>query len=74
VALGARVPLGKLTIWKAIRGSARARWRLDIAARVSPWASMPGERDAIDGGVVLLTAEDGLADTIALASRRRTRS
>ena len=61
-----RVPVGKLTLLAGDPGLGKSLIALDIAARVttgSSWPDTPGERQE-PGGVVLLTAEDDLADTV----------
>ena len=59
-----RIPRGKLSIWEGDPGVGKSAATTDVAARVSaghPWPDgTPGEA----GGVVLLSAKDGLADTI----------
>lgn len=63
----ARIPLGKLTIIDGDPGLGKSTVTLDIAARVSKGQPMPdGTRGDLSGpaGVILLSAEDGLADTI----------
>ena len=61
----ARIPLGKVTILDGDPGLGKSTIALDLAARVSTGRPMPGERTAHPAaGVVLLSAEDGLADTI----------
>ena len=61
-----RIPIGKLTLISGDPCLGKSTFTMDIAARVSsgaPWAdSMNVEREP--GGVVILSAEDGLADTI----------
>lgn len=62
-----RIPLGKLTILDGDPGNGKSTLTLDIAARVSLGTEMPdGTHSYVDGpaGVVLLSAEDGLGDTI----------
>lgn len=60
-----RIPLGKLTILDGDPGLGKSTVSLDLAARVSRGLPMPGEPDGRPpAGVVLLSAEDGLADTI----------
>jgi hypothetical protein len=60
-----RIALGKLTVLDGDPGLGKSTLMLDIAARVSTGSPMPGgtERGEV-GGVVILSAEDGLADTI----------
>jgi archaellum biogenesis ATPase FlaH len=62
-----RIPLGKLTLIEGDPGLGKSIWTLLIAARVSTGAPMPdGSMGDLTGpaGVVLITAEDGLSDTI----------
>ena len=62
-----RIPRAKLTVADGDPGLGKSTFTLDIAARVSTGSPMPdGSRSDISGpsGVVLLSAEDGLADTI----------
>lgn len=62
-----RIPLGKLTILDGDPGTAKTTLALDLAARVSRGDVMPCQTGTdLDGprGVVLLTGEDGLGDTI----------
>jgi hypothetical protein len=62
-----RVPLGKLTLLDGDPGLGKSAVMLDLAARVSRGAAMPDEsRSDLDGpaGVVLVSTEDGLGDTI----------
>jgi hypothetical protein len=60
-----RIPLGKVTILEGDPERAKSTITLDLAARVSTGSPMPGEiqqREA--AGVVIVCAEDDLADTI----------
>lgn len=60
-----RLPLGKLAILDGDPGLGKSSLTLDLAARVSRGQPMPGETDARPAAnVVLLSAEDGLSDTI----------
>jgi hypothetical protein len=64
-----RIPLGKLTILDGDPGLGKSVLTLDLAARVTRGYSMPLEErepgvDREPAGVVLLSAEDGLDDTI----------
>ncbi len=59
-----RVPLGKLTVLDGDPGLGKSAVTLDIAARVSADLELPGGERYGPAGVVLLSAEDGLADTI----------
>ena len=61
-----RVPIGKLTLVPGDPGLGKSTLTLDIAARVTcglPWPDLK-DREIASGGVVLLSAEDDLADTI----------
>lgn len=61
-----RIALGKLTLLAGDPGLGKSFLTLDVAARVSTgsgWPDRPDETFA-PGGVVLLSAEDGVADTI----------
>ena len=61
-----RIALGKLTLIAGDPGLGKSWVSLDLAARVSLGAPWPDNRDTCAplGGVVILTAEDGLADTV----------
>ncbi|MCB9845306.1 MAG: AAA family ATPase [Phycisphaeraceae bacterium] len=60
-----RIALGKVTLIAGDPGLGKSFLTLDMAARISSGAGWPdgGERPA-PGGVVLLSAEDSIADTI----------
>jgi putative DNA primase/helicase len=61
-----RIALGKLTLIAGDPGLGKSFLTLDMAARVSrgwAWPDAPGVTTT-PGGVVLLSAEDGVADTI----------
>jgi len=59
-----RIPLGKLTILDGDPGLGKSTIALDLAARVSCGREMPDGTPGRDGGVVVASAEDGLADTV----------
>ena len=59
-----RVPLGKLTVIDGDPGLGKSTITLDLAARVSRGGAMPDGAPGVLGGVGLLTAEDGLSDTV----------
>ncbi|MGH7883251.1 MAG: DnaB-like helicase N-terminal domain-containing protein, partial [Candidatus Dormibacteraceae bacterium] len=61
-----RLPLGKVVVLDGDPGLGKSTLTLDLAARVSTGGQMPDGTDSILGGagVVVLSAEDGLADTI----------
>lgn len=61
----ARVPLGKVTVLDGDPGLGKSTVTLDLAARVSTGTPMPDEQERSDpAAVLMLSAEDGLADTI----------
>jgi len=59
-----RFPRGKLSLIIGDPGQGKSCLTMDMAARVSKVLEWPDGGQAPSGGVVLLTAEDGLADTI----------
>lgn len=59
-----RIPLGKLTLLSGDPGLGKSTLLLDLAARVSKETPMPDGSLPVQGGVVVLSAEDGAADTI----------
>jgi hypothetical protein len=59
-----RIPRGKLSLLIGDPGEGKSCATLDMAARVSRGLPWPDGGAAPLGGVVLLTAEDGLADTV----------
>ena len=62
-----RIPLGKLTVLEGDPKGGKSTMTLDLMARVSTNSPMPdGTLSDLDGRAycVLLTAEDGLADTV----------
>jgi hypothetical protein len=61
-----RIPLAKLTVCDGDPGLGKSAMTLDLGARVSTGARMPDGAPGLTGGagVVLLSAEDGLGDTI----------
>lgn len=58
------IPRGKLTILDGDPGLGKSTLLLDVAARVTVAGELPDGGRAPHGSVVLLTAEDGLADTV----------
>jgi putative DNA primase/helicase len=61
----ARIPFGKPTILDGDPGLGKSTLTLEIAARVSRGEPLSGDDDRrAPAGVVILSAEDGLADTI----------
>jgi putative DNA primase/helicase len=59
-----RIPFGKLTVVDGDPGLGKSTLMLDLAARVTTGRAMPDGSPSRKGSVVLLTAEDGLADTV----------
>jgi putative DNA primase/helicase len=59
-----RIPLGKVTMIDGDPGLGKSAITLDLAARVSANNQMPDGTAGAHGGVVLISAEDGLADTV----------
>lgn len=59
-----RIPRGKITILDGDPGLGKSAVTTDLAARVSVGRPFPDGTDCPEGGVVLMNAEDGLADTI----------
>ena len=59
-----RIPLGKITMLDGDPDLGKSLLTLEISARLSRKQPLPGEGPAVDGGVVILSAEDGLGDTI----------
>src|SRR5262245_54052476 len=60
-----RLPLGKISLLEGDPGSGKSTVTYDLAARVTAGRPMPGCSDAAEpAGVVLLQAEDSLADTV----------
>jgi hypothetical protein len=61
------VPLGELTVIDGDPGTNKSSLTLDLAARVSTGAPMPGEQEhSTPGGVLLLVAEDSVRKTLTL--------
>lgn len=60
-----RIALGKLNLLDGDPGQGKTTLLLDIAARLTSGRPMPdGTPCGAEGGVVILTAEDGIGDTI----------
>ena len=59
-----RLPLGKLAVLDGDPGLGKSAVTLDLAARVSVGLELPDGEPCAPAGIVLLSAEDGLADTI----------
>jgi hypothetical protein len=58
-------PLGKMSILDGDPALGKSTVTLDLTARVSTGAPMPDGSPGVSGAVVLMSCEDGLADTIA---------
>ncbi len=58
------IPLGKVTVLDGDPGLGKSLLTLDLAARVTTGRDMPDGTPGVCGGVILLSAEDDLADTI----------
>ncbi len=59
-----RIPLGKLSLGVGDPGVGKSFLTLDMAARVSRGGQWPDGGVAPHGNVLLLTAEDGISDTV----------
>lgn len=59
-----RIALGKLNLLDGDPGLGKSAVTVDLAARVSVGKEWPDSAECEAGGVVILSAEDGLADTI----------
>lgn len=62
-----RIPLGKITVVDGDPGLGKTTAILDVGSRLTTHRAMPdGARGDLDGprGVIIMTAEDGLGDTI----------
>jgi hypothetical protein len=59
-----RIPRGKITVLDGDPGLGKSAFTTDLAARVSVGRDFPDGSPCPEGGVVLMNAEDGLADTI----------
>lgn len=60
-----RIPAGKITVIDGDPSTGKSTLTLDLAARVSTGNQWPDGARCARGDVLLLSAEDGLADTIA---------
>lgn len=59
-----RIPIGKLTMVEGNPGLGKSWLTLAIAAAVSSGAALPGDFPRPPANVILMSAEDGLGDTI----------
>jgi putative DNA primase/helicase len=60
----ARIPLGKLSLVIGEPGDGKTMNVCDIAARVTRGLAWPDGAAGVSGDAIILTAEDGLADTL----------
>ena len=56
-----RIPYGKVTILEGDPGLGKSQVTLDLVARVTAGEALPTGESVVQGNVLLLTAEDGLA-------------
>src|SRR5690349_6792279 len=59
-----RIARGKVTVIDGDPGRGKSVLTLDMASRITTGRPWPDDLPCLRGGVVLLSAEDGLADTI----------
>jgi hypothetical protein len=59
-----RIALGKLNLVDGDPGTGKSAMTTDLAARVTVGKPWPDKAECVAGGVVILSAEDGIADTI----------
>lgn len=59
-----RLAAGKITVIDGDPGLGKSTMTLEIAARISAGEALPGSEPMLPAGVLLLSAEDGEADTI----------
>ncbi len=59
-----RIPLGKITVLDGDPGNGKSVMSTDLAARLSVGRTFPDGQPCDTAGVVIMNAEDGLADTI----------
>jgi RecA-family ATPase len=59
-----RLACGKLTVLDADPGTGKSTLTMEVAARVSRGEALPGGTASTPGGVIVVSAEDGPADTI----------
>jgi AAA domain len=60
----ARVPAGKLTLFAGDPGLGKSQIAIDVAARITVGGDWPDGGNAPLGNVIILSAEDGVADTL----------
>ena len=59
-----RIPLGKITVLDGDPGNGKSALTTDLAARLSVGHRFPDDQPCDPAGVIIMNAEDGLADTI----------
>src|SRR5205823_3028494 len=59
-----RIAAGKLTLFAGDPGLGKSQITIDIAARITTGSSWPDDGQAPVGNVIILSAEDGIADTL----------
>ncbi|MEJ7871284.1 MAG: AAA family ATPase [Rubrobacteraceae bacterium] len=59
-----RIPLGKITVLDGDPGNGKSALTTDLAARLSVGRTFPDGQPCDPAGVIIMNAEDGLADTI----------
>lgn len=59
-----RIPVGKLTLLEGDPGLGKSTLIADLTARVTRGEGLPGDPSYEPADVILLTAEDGVADTV----------
>ena len=63
------VPLGKLTVLDGDPDLGKSTLLLDLAARISTHGVMPDGKQGVCGGVLLLSAEDGVLEDMSILPR-----
>lgn len=58
------LPLGKVVVLDGDPGVGKSTVMLDLAARITTGSPMPDSAPPVKGAVLMLSAEDGMADTI----------
>ena len=61
---GNRIPIGKITMLDGDPGLGKSLLAIEIAAQITTGRPLLGDKSAVSGGVVIMSAEDGLGDTI----------
>jgi hypothetical protein len=59
-----RIPKGKVTVWDGDPGTGKSLSLYDLAARVTSGKPMPDNQPIEQAGAIIISAEDGAADTI----------